>query len=594
MSTQEPVFAVPAVPVRQEPPKTPPAPPLDYEKPEWSGLPQSLWLFEVVKDGVLLDNIELPTDNEFLVVGRLPTCNIELEHPKDLPKRTHVQLKAGDQLRFGASTRVLVLSGGPSERSHPADAADLDEVDDDDTKAALKAPANATVAKPTTVEDLHEVTWGFGEDAVDDENFEADTAVDEVEVDEGAMFRGSPFDMSLAGSSSFYVLRDCFELKRGHTLDFTYSDSGHGQSHVYIATLDLPISDPTTGAPIVAKGEGRRKRDAEVECSLDACKKLDRRGLLTSSGEAIAKQKRKKDLDDDDDEFFDRTGTARKPKNPRTATSGKNATDGDHTSNVETYESLLEKCSALDQKIADAKTSVDALQRTHDSMESGKEHQVGHLEEAQVEEDVDVDSYLKSLEKKTIYEKVVTAKREVTRLTKERDRLKKLLKLVKPNDVLGAPVEPKQPLNGINPPVWPPPKVANPSALAPPPVWPPPSHLIKKVTPKAAEDNFVEEEDEDMENDDNIDRMGPSSNEHIDAPMDTVVSSKHPPSQQHSRSEPSEETYRDNDLKVHRAVHGNRDEVDAQEDSEGEVDVTVLRGSKDRKALEQANSLYGY
>jgi hypothetical protein len=77
---------------------------------------------------------------------------------------------------------------------------------------------------------------------------------------------------------------------------------------------------------VVATGTGGRKKEAEVQCAIDACTKLDGKGLLRAeNGGAIsavvaAERKRRMtelfgDANDhsDDDEFYDRAGTGLPP-----------------------------------------------------------------------------------------------------------------------------------------------------------------------------------------------------------------------------------------------------------------------------------------
>jgi len=58
----------------------PNAPPLKYQKPAWSGFPNQQFFFEVIKNGIVVEKIMVP-EKEFLVVGRLPMCDLEMEHP---------------------------------------------------------------------------------------------------------------------------------------------------------------------------------------------------------------------------------------------------------------------------------------------------------------------------------------------------------------------------------------------------------------------------------------------------------------------------------------------------------------------------------
>lgn len=42
---------------------------------------QSWWSLEVIKNGNVVEEISLPRDKPFLTVGRLPLCDITMEHP---------------------------------------------------------------------------------------------------------------------------------------------------------------------------------------------------------------------------------------------------------------------------------------------------------------------------------------------------------------------------------------------------------------------------------------------------------------------------------------------------------------------------------
>ncbi len=54
---------------------------LAYTEPQWSGKPESkLYQLLVVKNGVEVDSIEL-SDKCYYVCGRLPTCDLHLQHP---------------------------------------------------------------------------------------------------------------------------------------------------------------------------------------------------------------------------------------------------------------------------------------------------------------------------------------------------------------------------------------------------------------------------------------------------------------------------------------------------------------------------------
>jgi hypothetical protein len=74
-------FAVPNVPTRKLSHDPPRIPPLNYQKPSWSGLPTYSYRLEVLKNGQSLETIDGPSDKEFVTIGRLPICDIPMEHP---------------------------------------------------------------------------------------------------------------------------------------------------------------------------------------------------------------------------------------------------------------------------------------------------------------------------------------------------------------------------------------------------------------------------------------------------------------------------------------------------------------------------------
>ncbi|KAL0170960.1 hypothetical protein M9458_035556, partial [Cirrhinus mrigala] len=63
--------------------KLPPAgkfPPLPYTEPPWGSVPDISYSFELLKNGAILDTVPL-TQRSYFVVGRLPVCDVSLEHP---------------------------------------------------------------------------------------------------------------------------------------------------------------------------------------------------------------------------------------------------------------------------------------------------------------------------------------------------------------------------------------------------------------------------------------------------------------------------------------------------------------------------------
>ena len=128
---------------------------LPYNEPDWaaSGLALSegdSYRLNVIKEGVLLEPIILPKNGKsYLVLGRLPLCDISLSHDsisrfhivmqfdregrphlfdlnsihgsylnkKKLSPYQYTPFRPGDFLKLGASTRLYVLEGGELEKA---------------------------------------------------------------------------------------------------------------------------------------------------------------------------------------------------------------------------------------------------------------------------------------------------------------------------------------------------------------------------------------------------------------------------------------------------------------------------------------------
>lgn len=126
-------------------------PPLKYTEPSWGGnTPDTSYSLEILKNGTIVDTVPL-TERSYYVVGRLPVCDVSLEHPSisryhaviqyrsqpeegestggdagfyiqdlgsthgtvvnknKIPPKTYIRLRVGHVLKFGGSTRLFIL-----------------------------------------------------------------------------------------------------------------------------------------------------------------------------------------------------------------------------------------------------------------------------------------------------------------------------------------------------------------------------------------------------------------------------------------------------------------------------------------------------
>lgn len=125
-------------------------PPLPYTEPPWGSVPDVSYSFELLKNGAILDTVPL-SQRSYFVVGRLPVCDVSLEHPSisryhavlqyrgragqdeevgeergfyvydlgsthgtfvnksKIPPKTFIRFRVGHVLKFGGSTRLFIL-----------------------------------------------------------------------------------------------------------------------------------------------------------------------------------------------------------------------------------------------------------------------------------------------------------------------------------------------------------------------------------------------------------------------------------------------------------------------------------------------------
>lgn len=132
-------------------------PSLPYTEPSWGGpSPVSHYALEILKNGTIVDTVPL-THRSYFVVGRLPVCDVSLEHPSisryhaviqyrgqtgeegcvgeergfyindlgsthgtvvnknRIPPKTYIRLRVGHVLKFGGSTRLFILQVGSGQ-----------------------------------------------------------------------------------------------------------------------------------------------------------------------------------------------------------------------------------------------------------------------------------------------------------------------------------------------------------------------------------------------------------------------------------------------------------------------------------------------
>lgn len=146
-----PVQVQPESALRAKGPSAAQFPSLRYTEPPWGGNPpEASYSLEILKNGTIVDTVPL-AQRSYYVVGRLPVCDVSLEHPSisryhaviqyrsragesesagedtgfyihdlgsthgtvvnknKIPPKTYIRIRVGHVLKFGGSTRLFIL-----------------------------------------------------------------------------------------------------------------------------------------------------------------------------------------------------------------------------------------------------------------------------------------------------------------------------------------------------------------------------------------------------------------------------------------------------------------------------------------------------
>ncbi|NXW34726.1 NADAP protein, partial [Phaetusa simplex] len=234
----------------------------------------------------------------------------------------------------------------------------------------------------------------LGEDAEEDDVEENPIAIDFQDVQD-AFYMKDPRK----------ALQGFFD-REGEELEYEYDDRGHNS---WLCRIKLPVDD-ASGKQLVAEVlHSGKKKEAMIQCALEACRLLDARGVLRQ--EAVSRKRKSKNWEDedfydsDDDTFLDRTGAVEKKRLNRMKKAGK------IEEKPETYDSLVRRiimtCQAY-SLIYSQPAAQDSLDEFMTEIKSG--------------------CTLDSVARKKLHLRSFELK-------KEQQRLKGLIKLVKPAEL---------------------------------------------------------------------------------------------------------------------------------------------------------------
>lgn len=193
------------------------------------------------------------------------------------------------------------------------------------------------------------VSWGMGEDA--DE--ETDLSVNPF---------ASSNNEELFLDDPKKTLRGFFE-REGHNLEYKVEDL---PNTTFVCRIELPIDDDlgrTITAEVTHKG---KKKECVLQCALEACRILDRHGVLRKANhEPMRRRKRESDSDDGDD-YLDRTGDVEKKKLRKSVPQSSSNNSLSYSELLEQEQVILEGITKFDVKIEKYQKSVRKPQSSDD------------------------------------------------------------------------------------------------------------------------------------------------------------------------------------------------------------------------------------
>nr|XP_009501271.1 PREDICTED: kanadaptin [Phalacrocorax carbo] len=247
-------------------------------------------------------------------------------------------------------------------------------------------------------------SWGMGEDAEEDEIEENPIAIDFQDVQD-AFYMKDPRK----------ALQGFFD-REGEELEYEYDDRGHNS---WLCRIKLPVDD-ASGKQLVAEVlHSGKKKEAMIQCALEACRLLDARGVLRQ--EAVSRKRKSKNWEDedfydsDDDTFLDRTGAVEKKRLNRMKKAGK------IEEKPETYDSLVTKLKEAENELSEITEKLKA---------SGKAQSQPAAQDS-------LDEFMTEIKSGSTLDSVARKKLHLRsfELKKEQQRLKGLIKLVKPAEL---------------------------------------------------------------------------------------------------------------------------------------------------------------
>ncbi|CDW88843.1 fha domain protein [Stylonychia lemnae] len=457
---------------------------LEYIEPFWSSKSLHDYYFEVMKEGAILEEIHL-NEKPFYLVGRSKeVCDVFMENPtisrkhaiiqhkdtgdiflydlgsthgtflnkRQIPPNQYIKLKLNDLIRFGQSTRMLILNG-------PEEVEEEEQVDDGQPRKKIqivskrqnqdflfKRRLDQLKKFHDQVNQLHDqkiqqlhgkdnegVSWGMGfeEDEIaeyqrkqDEEGDENDDESREGNSDSDGD-EDSDDDVRLLNVE---VLRQRDDLTEKQVQMLNKVEGIRRQLKKLLdkktklkSESELEFDDK----PIQGKLRGIDKKCNEMKEQLEKQEKKLKTSLKAKKNKP---KKTNKDLeqetvfkyhnsDDEEDEYFDRTKYTQFNKK-------KQSYDQSNLQEVETYESLKLKLEQLFKQ----------RQKITEEMQNQPSKSQGNLNQEEKDEEDELDAYMKQNEDKIRLDTQKKLGLQIVEVNKEIDKYTQLLSMVAPTN----------------------------------------------------------------------------------------------------------------------------------------------------------------
>lgn len=397
---------------------------IPYTIPPWSAPPCHPFSLEVLKDGTIIDQLDVSGKGAFMF-GRVDLCDFVLEHPTisrfhavlqfngngdaflydlgsthgtfvnkaQVKKKVYLELHVGDVIRFGHSSRLYILQGPPELMPLERDLkqlrdAKIREKMQDREASLLRASVEASLADG--------ISWGMAEDAIEE--------IGEEDADEVTWqtYKGQ--------------LTEKQEKTREKIIKRLEKVANMKKEIDAIRVKDISQGGLTQGQQTqIARNEQRISQIMEeLENLEETLNESIQESIGARAGKVVYGKKKGTTEDEDetlsdDDEFYDRT-----KKKPATHKAGEQQS-------IETADTLLDKKEAIIKEMEE-KTKFLTNEKSKVEPKVDGENENGDA----------LDAYMTGVSTQIVLDVTIRLQTELSSLQSELDRIQYLLKIADP------------------------------------------------------------------------------------------------------------------------------------------------------------------